>query len=53
MLRNPEDSQLDAIGEDTLLGLTRRIPVDMVVLSVGMKHYRKTVDDLEQMVSAS
>jgi len=32
-----EEGKLIVVGEDTLLGLTRRIPVDMVILSTGIR----------------
>ncbi|MFO7905541.1 MAG: 2Fe-2S iron-sulfur cluster-binding protein [Planctomycetota bacterium] len=32
-----EEGKLIVVGEDTLLGVTRRVPVDMVILSAGLK----------------
>ncbi len=32
-----EEGKLIVVGEDTLLGVTRRIPVDMVILASGMR----------------
>jgi len=32
-----EEGKLVVVGEDTLLGITRRVPVDMVILSSGLK----------------
>jgi heterodisulfide reductase subunit A len=32
-----EEGKLIVVAEDTLLGITRRIPADMVILSAGMK----------------
>ncbi len=32
-----EEGKIVVVGEDTLLGITRRIPVDMVILSTGLR----------------
>jgi heterodisulfide reductase subunit A len=37
-----ENGKLIVVSEDTLLGVIRRVPVDMVVLSLGMKPARGT-----------
>jgi heterodisulfide reductase subunit A len=43
--RNPEErGKLIVMAEDTLLGIVRRIPVDMVVLSVGLEPRKDTAD---------
>jgi len=47
-----EEGKLIVIGEDTLLGVTRRVPVDMVILSSGLAP-RKDVDDVARMFSLS
>jgi heterodisulfide reductase subunit A-like polyferredoxin len=47
-----EDGKCVVVCEDTLLGITRRIPVDMVVLSVGMKP-AKGADELARTLSLS
>jgi len=35
--KEPERGKLIVVAEDTLLGIVRRVPVDMVVLSVGLE----------------
>ena len=47
-----EKGKLIVVAEDTLLGITRRIPVDMVVLSVGFEP-RKDAADLARTFSIS
>lgn len=47
-----EEGKLIVVGEDTLLGMTRRIPVDMVILSTGMKP-AKDADDVARALSLS
>jgi heterodisulfide reductase subunit A len=47
-----EKGKLIVVAEDTLLGITRRIPVDMVVLSVGFEP-RKDAADLARIFSIS
>ena len=39
-----EKGKLTVVAEDTLLGLVRRIPVDMVVLSLGLTPRKDTVE---------
>jgi len=45
-----EEGKLIVVGEDTLLGLTRRIPVDMVILSTGIKP-AKGADEATRVLS--
>jgi heterodisulfide reductase subunit A len=40
-----EEGKLVVIGEDTLLGVTRRVPVDMVILSSALK----PADDVDEV----
>lgn len=47
-----EKGKLIVVAEDTLLGITRRIPVDMVVLSVGLEP-RKDAADFARIFSIS
>ncbi|MCX7044962.1 MAG: 2Fe-2S iron-sulfur cluster-binding protein [Candidatus Sumerlaeota bacterium] len=47
-----EEGKLIVIGEDTLLRMTRRIPVDMVILSAGMKP-AAGADELARRLSLS
>ena len=47
-----EKGKLIVIGEDTLLGLTRRIPVDMVILSTGIKP-AQGAEELARLLSLS
>jgi heterodisulfide reductase subunit A-like polyferredoxin len=47
-----EQGKLVVIGEDTLLGITRRIPVDMVILSAALKP-RADVDQVARTFSLS
>ena len=47
-----EEGRLVAVCEDTLLGVTRRIPVDMVILSGAMKA-RKDVEEVARRLSLS
>jgi heterodisulfide reductase subunit A len=47
-----EEGKLIVVGEDTLLGITRRIPVDMVILSAGLKPARGA-DDVARALSLS
>ena len=47
-----EEGKLVAVGEDTLLGITRRIPVDIVILSAALKA-RKDVDQVARTFSLS
>jgi heterodisulfide reductase subunit A-like polyferredoxin/ferredoxin len=47
-----EEGKLVVVAEDTLLGLVRRIPVDMVVLSAGLKPGEDT-EKLNQVFSLS
>ena len=43
--QNPsEKGKLVVVAEDTLLGMVRRIPVDMVILSVGLEPRRDVVE---------
>lgn len=43
--QNPsEKGKLVIVAEDTLLGMVRRIPVDMVILSVGLEPRRDVVE---------
>ena len=39
-----EKGKLVVVAEDTLLGIVRRVPVDMVILSVGLEPRRDAVD---------
>jgi len=39
-----EKGKLVVVAEDTLLGIVRRIPVDMVILSVGLEPRRDVLD---------
>jgi heterodisulfide reductase subunit A len=45
-----EEGKLIVIGEDTLLGMTRRVPVDLVILSPAMKPARG-VEQLARVLS--
>jgi len=45
-----EEGKLVVVAEDTLLGITRRIPADMVILSAGMKP-AKGADDVARTFS--
>ena len=47
-----EEGKLVVVGEDTLLGVTRRLPVDMVILSSGFKP-RADVDEVARTFSLS
>jgi len=47
-----EEGKLVVVGEDTLLGVTRRLPVDMVILSSALKP-RKDVDEVARRFSLS
>ena len=47
-----EEGKLVIRAEDTLIGTVRRIPVDMVVLSVGMEAH-KDADDVRRMFNIS
>ncbi len=47
-----EEGKLVVVGEDTLLGTTRRVPVDMVVLSAALTP-TKDVDDIARTFSLS
>jgi heterodisulfide reductase subunit A len=47
-----EEGKLIVMVEDTLIGAVRRIPVDMVVLSVGMEPH-KDVHDLRKLFNIS
>jgi heterodisulfide reductase subunit A len=47
-----ERGKLVVVAEDTLLGIVRRIPVDMVVLSVGLEP-RRDVADVARIFSIS
>jgi heterodisulfide reductase subunit A len=47
-----EEGKLIVIGEDTLLGMTRRVPVDLVILSTAMKPARG-VAQLARVLSLS
>jgi heterodisulfide reductase subunit A len=47
-----EENKLVVVCEDTLLGVTRRLPVDMVVLSSALKP-RKDVDEVARRFSLS
>ncbi len=47
-----EQGRLVAVGEDTLLGITRRVPVDMVILSAALKP-GKDADDVARTFSLS
>jgi heterodisulfide reductase subunit A-like polyferredoxin len=47
-----EDGKLVVVGEDTLLGITRRVPVDLVILSGGLKPH-KDVDEVARTFSLS
>jgi len=47
-----EEGKLVVVGEDTLLGITRRIPVDIVILSAALKA-RKDVDEVARTFSLS
>ena len=47
-----EEGKLVVIGEDTLLGVVRRVPVDMVILSAGLKP-QKDVDEVARTFSLS
>ena len=47
-----EKGKLVVIGEDTLLGMTRRVPVDMVILSAALTP-RRNVDDVARTFSLS
>jgi len=47
-----EEGKLVVVAEDTLLGITRRVPVDMVILSTGLKP-AKGSDDLARTLSLS
>ncbi|HUU26616.1 MAG TPA: 2Fe-2S iron-sulfur cluster-binding protein [archaeon] len=50
--RPEEEGKLVVVCEDTLLGLVRRVPVDMVILSVGLKPGADT-EKLNQTFSLS
>jgi heterodisulfide reductase subunit A len=47
-----EEGKLVVVCEDTLLGVTRRLPVDMVILSSALKP-RKDVDEVARRFSLS
>ncbi|HUT88851.1 MAG TPA: 2Fe-2S iron-sulfur cluster-binding protein [Thermoguttaceae bacterium] len=47
-----EEGKLVVVGEDTLLGVTRRVPVDMVILS-GALQPRADVDEVARTFSLS
>ncbi len=47
-----EEGKLIVIGEDTLLGMNRRVPVDMVILSGGLKP-RADADELARRLHLS
>jgi heterodisulfide reductase subunit A len=47
-----EEGKLIVIGEDTLLGITRRLPVDMVILSPAMKPAPSS-DEIARLLSLS
>jgi heterodisulfide reductase subunit A-like polyferredoxin len=47
-----EEGKLVVVGEDTLLGVTRRVPVDMVILSSALKP-REDVDEVARTFSLS
>jgi heterodisulfide reductase subunit A len=47
-----EEGKLIIIGEDTLVGRQRRVPVDMVVLSTALEP-RKDAEDVARMFSVS
>ena len=47
-----EQGKLVVVCEDTLLGVTRRLPVDMVILSSALKA-RKDVDEVARLFSLS
>lgn len=47
-----EEGKLTIRVEDTMIGVVRRIPVDMVVLSVGLEP-RKDADEVRKMFSIS
>jgi len=47
-----EQGKLVVVGEDTLLGITRRIPVDMVILSAALKP-DKNADEIARRFSLS
>jgi len=47
-----EEGKLVIRAEDTLVGAVRRIPVDMVVLSVGMEPH-ENVDDVRRLFNVS
>ena len=53
MAESPEEEgKLVVIGEDTLLGITRRVPVDMVILSSALQP-RKDVEEVARTFSLS
>lgn len=47
-----EENKLTIRVEDTLVGVVRRVPVDMVVLAVGLEP-RKDADDIRRMFNIS
>jgi heterodisulfide reductase subunit A-like polyferredoxin len=47
-----EEGKLVVVGEDTLLGVTRRVPVDMVILSSALMP-RKDVEEVARTFSLS
>ncbi len=47
-----EEGKLVVVGEDTLLGMTRRVPVDMVILSSVLQP-QKDADEVARKISLS